>query len=88
MILNNHLVTCIKATCFVPEKCPNIANRHILIIWPLTPVWVHLFIVVIVCTDKSFQLFEKNVFAFWMLIKEQLFRSALICDTSVKMSLS
>lgn len=51
-------------------------------------LYVCLFIVVIVCTDKSFQLFEKNVFAFWMLIKEQLFRSALICDTSVKMSLS
>ena len=76
----------ITATCFVPGKSPNMANRHILI-RPLEPVYVFIFsLLVLYVLIKILNFLKKIVFAFWMLIKEQLFRSLIICDASVKTS--
>ena len=55
---------------------------------PLELVSVHLPIVSIVCTDWSFD-FLKIIPAFWLLLKEQLFKSAIVISvkTSVKIAL-
>ena len=89
-LLYDHFVTTVTLLLWpLVLSRENAQNRHILIIRLLKPVYIFIFsLLVLYVLIKVLNILKKIVFAFWMLIKEQLFRSSIICDASVKMPLS